>query len=393
VSRNAFSVARLEKPRDQAGPRLTARGAGVLAGAVILGLGGLALNDGVLAALGLAGILVFVPAAALAWWNLRGLELAARLPGKVVAEELFDCQIELRNGRAIGDAFDVRIESHLPGGAVLRVLAPWTPAGGASLAALQGSVPRRGVFGGGKVGLRAGFPFAWFETGARGILPDALLVMPRPLVPRTLDDALAALDDEESEGNPQRRPQHGELHGLREYRPGDPIRFIHWPASSRGFGLVVREHDQPHPRPRRCLVVFHSASAERTLISPGRFETALRLLAGVLHRLAWQGLATEVRADFLGWSPQPSTAAVECDAFHARLATVRRAARTRLDEVGEILAAAAPDQFVVVVSDLPKSGWCEPDAARGTPRPPLRLDPDDARAAIPWRLHGKAGGT
>jgi uncharacterized protein (DUF58 family) len=36
-----------------------------------------------------------------------------------------------------------------------------------------------------------------------------------------------------------------ELFGVREYRPGDPLRRIHWRSSARLGELVVREHEPP----------------------------------------------------------------------------------------------------------------------------------------------------
>ncbi|MGH7761709.1 MAG: DUF58 domain-containing protein [Candidatus Dormibacteraceae bacterium] len=36
-----------------------------------------------------------------------------------------------------------------------------------------------------------------------------------------------------------------ELFGVREYRPGDSLRRIHWPSSARHGELVVREHEPP----------------------------------------------------------------------------------------------------------------------------------------------------
>ncbi|MDF1664931.1 MAG: DUF58 domain-containing protein [Planctomycetota bacterium] len=39
-----------------------------------------------------------------------------------------------------------------------------------------------------------------------------------------------------------------DFHGLREYRPGDPARFIHWPTSAHRNRLLIKEYDRSQPR-------------------------------------------------------------------------------------------------------------------------------------------------
>jgi uncharacterized protein (DUF58 family) len=57
------------------------------------------------------------------------------------------------------------------------------------------------------------------------------------------------------DANPHRRdPRDGdELAGLREYRPGDPIKHIAWKLSARHRDLMVRELDRPAAQDARVL--------------------------------------------------------------------------------------------------------------------------------------------
>lgn len=48
--------------------------------------------------------------------------------------------------------------------------------------------------------------------------------------------------------------------GIREYRPGDSPRHVHWPSSARHGGLMVREFEQERPR-RLAILVDTSADA------------------------------------------------------------------------------------------------------------------------------------
>lgn len=388
----AFRVVRLETDDERSRPRLTGRGAAVLAAGLMMMAAGLLTRDGDLTALGLGGMLLLAPMAALAWWNLRHIELAARVPEMVVAEERFDCVLRLANGRPLGDAFQIHAEQQLPGGGVLRFHTPWTPARGESEVRLDGSVPKRGVFGGSAVILRSGFPFGLFRCQARGQLAERMLVMPRPLIPKALQDPCLANDSDELEAEPLKWSGPGELHGLRSYQPGDALRLIHWPASARGLGLMTREFDRPRLLPMLAVVVFHSSSSTRCLIKPEDFESGLRLLAGSVWRLRQQGIALEVRADFLGWRAFRCSNDEETRQFHAHLAKVKRSRESTLEETRKIIRSAPAQAMLVIIGDLPMAGWAnELGKAAGARRVHL-FDPGQIRGSKPLRLPPRKGG-
>lgn len=388
---DAFRVVRLEENHDGAVPRLTGRGAALLVAGLMLITAGLLTRDGDLVAMGVGAILLMLPLAGLAWWNLQRISLAADLPAKVIAEERFDCRLRVANGRPLGDAFQIFAEQELPGGGILRFHAPWTPAQGETQVLLDGSVPRRGVFGGGQVFLRSTFPLGLFRVLARGQMADSMLVMPRPLIPAPLEDPCLTVESDDSRVEQSRWPGLGELHGLRPYQPGDPLRFIHWPASSRGQGLVTRTHDRPRHQPKLAVVVFHSASSNRTLIRPENFEAALRLLAGSIWRLAHQDIPVEVRADFLDWRPFRCANRDECVRFHASLAKVKRSNKTTLDKVDELVQAAPNDAIIIVISDLPRSGWEDPCRRTAGKRRFHAFDPTYTGQAKPAKIPRRKG--
>lgn len=82
---------------------------------------------------------------------------------------------------------------------------------------------------------------------------------------------------------PQRSPRLGRgmaIHGIREYRPGDPSRIIHWSLSARHRGLVVKEFEQS--RNRRWIVAL--GLEQRSLRGLGQHsnhEYALRASASL----------------------------------------------------------------------------------------------------------------
>jgi uncharacterized protein (DUF58 family) len=386
---DAFRIVRLEENHDGAVPRLTGRGAALLVAGLMLIIAGLLTRDGDLVAMGVGTVLLMVPMAGLAWWNLQRISLAADLPDKVIAEERFDCRLRVANGRPLGDAFQVFAEQQLPG--ILRFHAPWTPAQEETEVLLDGSVPRRGIFGGGQVFLRSTFPLGLFKVLARGHMTDSMLVMPRPLVPAALEDPCLSVESDDLRVEQTRWPSLGELHGLRAYQPGDPLRLIHWPASSRGQGLVTRTYDRPRYQPKLAVLVFHSASSDRTLIRPENFEAALRLLAGTIWRLAQQDIPVEVRADFLDWRPFRCANRDECGQFHASLAKVKRANKTNMDKVDELVRAAPNDAIIIVISDLPRSGWEAPCRRAAGKRRFHAFDPTHSGQAKAAKIPRKRG--
>ncbi|MFM7181699.1 MAG: DUF58 domain-containing protein [Verrucomicrobiales bacterium] len=391
-SPEAFRVVRLETDEERSRPRLTGRGAAVLAAGLMMILAGLLTRDGDLTALGVGAVLLLGPMACLAWWNLRSIELAASVPEKVVAEERFDCVLRVNNGRPLGDAFQIFAEQQLPGGGMLHFHAPWTPARGESEVQLDGSVPRRGVFGGSAVALRSAFPFGLFRCQARGQLSERMLVMPRPLIPKALQDPCLANDTEEMEAEPVKWAGQGELHGLRAYQAGDALRLIHWPASARGLGLMTREFDRPRLQPLIAVVVFHSSSSSRCLIKPQDFESALRLLAGAVWRLRQQGIALEIRADFLGWRAFRCSNDEETRQFHSHLAKVKRARETTLEETRKVVRATQEQAMLVIIGDLPMAGWATELGKTAGARRTHVFDPGHIGGAKPLRLPPRKGG-
>ena len=92
------------------------------------------------------------------------------------------------------------------------------------------------------------------------------------------------------------RPKHGggfsEIHDLREYRPGDSLRDIHWKLSAKTDKLIVREAQEPD---RRYVLLTLDLGAER--------EHADRTLGVLLWVSRW--LLEHETAHFVCWlSPE-----------------------------------------------------------------------------------------
>lgn len=96
--------------------------------------------------------------------------------------------------------------------------------------------PRRGWFAPGLVTLATRFPFGLFRAWARIDTGQRCLVYPHP----DGDQALPSSEPQPSGEIGTRGLGEDEFTGLREYRPGDSARRVHWKAVAREQGVPVK---------------------------------------------------------------------------------------------------------------------------------------------------------
>ena len=142
-------------------------------------------------------------------------------------------------------------------GLTLRLRDPasgWVRVDGPASGALPTVPSRRGVLGAVVVDLRSAAPFgivSWQRKVVVACRP-ALEVAPVPIAghaPLTRSEP----SSDAAEGAGYRRGD-GSVRGIRPYAAGDPFRLVHWPATARWGGVMVRELDDDVP-PRLVLVV------------------------------------------------------------------------------------------------------------------------------------------
>lgn len=194
-----------------------------------------------------------------AQWN-RGLSGALQVhatePGEGSPIEILPEHI-LNGGPLVpvfeGDRMQVELRIESPRGT--RGPARITGAVGAtSLSAAAGLVPRqgwgelrsvgpvkRGSIGARGWVLESGDPLGFFRRRGPGLDSELALALPRFM---SLAERLNVRELEASIAAP-RAGSGTEMFGVREYRPGDPLRRIHWRSSARHGELIVREFEPP----------------------------------------------------------------------------------------------------------------------------------------------------
>ena len=100
---------------------------------------------------------------------------------------------------------------------------------------------RRGPVGVQGLAIERGDPLGFFRHRTRGQDSELALVLPKF---KSLAERLTVRELEASVAAP-RAGSGTEMFGVREYRPGDPLRRIHWRSSARHGELIVREFEPP----------------------------------------------------------------------------------------------------------------------------------------------------
>lgn len=108
-------------------------------------------------------------------------------------------------------------------------------------------------------------------------------VLVRPRVPRL--SVLFSDSGGRGDGGrrqPVRRPSGLELHGVRDYVEGEPLRAVHWPTSARRGQLMVRELEDA---PRDSVAVVLDVERSAVAGSPGdtSLDDAVRAAAGLVQ--------------------------------------------------------------------------------------------------------------
>ena len=131
----------------------------------------------------------------------------------------------------------------------------------------------------------SGYPFGLFRRSVELLPAEEIIVLPKPA--RVDGERLRAwlLRAWAGRDNEQRRlrrvvDREAEIHGLRDYRVGDPQRRIHWKATARRNRLTVREYEDAAP-PRLLLVVDPWLPPDPSADDRRRLEEVLSLAAGV----------------------------------------------------------------------------------------------------------------
>ena len=291
-----------------------------------MGLGVAALNTGnnllyLLCSLLLALVIV---SGILSEQTMRGLGVESLVPEELFAGRPAVGGASVTNRKRWLPSYSVVVEVAGPEGPASYYL-PRLSAGASRLVTWQFAMPERGRhrLAGARIATR--FPFGLFSKVSRVLLDREVIVYPaiRPVEARWIRDGGATV------GAAARRRGHGDdLHSLREYRPGDDHRLIHWRSTARVQQLTVRELETDATLDTRIRLVGDAAAG------PERVEQALSDAASLAVHLLRMGGAVELAGTgtLCRRRPRPRSGAAGADC--SRPVSALRGRRTRADGPG-----------------------------------------------------------
>jgi uncharacterized protein (DUF58 family) len=273
---------------------LTTRGFAFLAAGLTLLAAGLLLGFPDLTRVGFLLIALPVLAMLLVQRRVTGLEVSrSTSPARTSVDEPVAVTVTVRNARSRStpallaeDLIDVRI-----GERPRTLLGALAPGQGRTLAYAV-RPPLRGRQHLGPLAVEVRDPFGLTIQHARVGGPSELIVLPRVL---PLSGAPSAAGMGGVDGDvPALLAAHAEIdQSVREYRDGDDLRRIHWPATARTGDFMVRHEDRPVRR-RATIVLDTRASGFRGEVTSESFEWAVSAAASVLRHLANLGYAVRL---------------------------------------------------------------------------------------------------
>ncbi|MEE9392551.1 MAG: DUF58 domain-containing protein [Planctomycetota bacterium] len=197
--------------------------------------------------------------------------------------------------------------------------------------------------------LRISDPFGWFEIQARLETFTTIIIYPS-LVNFGLDQQRAGSARHAVSEILRAGPgESSDFWSLRDYRPGDSPRRIHWPTSARRGDLVVREMARPSSGDLTIFLDTHrSVTGQR--IRYGQFENAIRLTASLVATALRTARRVEVYSQSGRIGPSAQTSHAKLREWLDAFVPLEPSAPTRLSAaIGELLAGRHDGSLTVVM--------------------------------------------
>jgi uncharacterized protein (DUF58 family) len=297
---------------------------------------------------------------------LRKLRISRRVPSYVFSGEAFSIDYTLDNDRRWSAALALILDDEMapvdrsvsgPSSLLPEAFFPRVAGQSRARVRWQGVAPRRGKYRFRTLELVTRSPFGLLERRVSIGDPAQLTVYPEI---GQLSRRWQQVHREASETRRGTRhdlsTQQQEYHGLRDYRPGDSPRWIHWRTSARLGQPMVKEFEQQH---EQDLAILVDPWLPRTKVSAERrdaLEEAIKFAATV----CFETCRHPGRRMLLGWSgstPGVRQGPASVKLLHElleQLATLRPSPEASLSALLDVVPSSTlRESFLIVVSTRP----------------------------------------
>ena len=234
-----------------------------------------------------AGLMISAMAASMLFSRVvRRIEVTRSAAGPFVAGHAVKVRLTLRNANPRATAFTVVALDHAAGPSRVKlhaVSAVQLAAGGSQSFTYTCTFPRRGIYRFTHVLLKSRFPFGLFEMQFEQPLEQEVVVYPATGSMKGLPDGHA--DNLGQRTQAQNTPGQDEFSNLRDYRPDDNPRRIHWRTSARLQQLHVMEF---HGLPAKSVEIEFDPAVRKGADGQA-FEKAARFAATLADRMLSDG--------------------------------------------------------------------------------------------------------
>ena len=228
--------------------------------------------------------------------SIQRLRIERRLPRGITAGRPFRVGYRVRNAKRRMPSLAVELrEPQLPSGIAESASAAWLStlgAGGSTTLRSEHTIDRRGVYQLEELTLATGFPFGLFHKERDIALPGVIVVWPRsdrPVRDARIPGGQRRRTGEVAAGAAGPR---GEFRNLREYRPGDDPRDVHWRSSARLGTPLVREFERERAETVWICIDLARTDARSSEAEDDAIELAASLARTAIERAQPVGLAT-----------------------------------------------------------------------------------------------------
>ena len=248
----------------------------------------------ILVAAGLIGLLL--ASAMVGWFNLRKVAVRRRLPSSVHAGVPVLSTLLVHNSSRVRPACLVRLSEDDVTNLAFKddaLTAVYVPRGGYARLQTEATFLKRGHYQLSGMLAQSAFPLGLVTFKRALAVRSPVVVYPKPLaLPRWLVSRLLWHGQSAGERVAARTGE-DEVNGLREYRPGDNIRRIHWRTTARrGHPMLLEMEGRMD---MRFMLVLDTYVAQADANTRAELEQLISLTAGIAARLFRYGMAVGLR--------------------------------------------------------------------------------------------------